>query len=156
MKLLPTAAIAGAVTLLSIQGASACGGCGCTAKKGAPPPASAIKTAAHGYKVVDIKAVEAAVNEKAIIVDARGGKFLDERRIPGAKALSAGSTPEQIAAALPDKNAKVVAYCTNLKCPASQMLAAKLVKLGYTNVEKYPEGIDGWEAAGKTVEKVAK
>lgn len=156
MKLLATAVIAGAVTLLSIQGASACGGCGCKAKKVSPPPASEIKTAAHGYKVVDIKAVQAAVSEKAIIVDARGGKYLDERRIPGAKALSASSTPEQIATALPDKSAKVVAYCTNLKCPASQMLADKLVKLGYTNVEKYPDGIDGWEAAGKTVEKVAK
>jgi rhodanese-related sulfurtransferase len=151
MKLLPTTAIAAALTIFSIQSASACA-CGCNAKKAAAPA----KAEQHAYKVIDTAAVAAAVAAKTTIVDARGGKFLDERRIPGAKVVAANSSEKEITAALPDKDAKIVTYCTNLKCPASKMLATKLVAMGYTNVEKYPAGIDGWEAAGKPVEKAAK
>ena len=160
MKLLPTTAIAAALTIFSIQSASACA-CGCSAKKDGPAAgklkaAAQTKAAGHAYKVIDTAAVEAAIAAKTTIVDARGGKYLDERRIPGAKVVAANSSEKEITAALPDKDAKIVTYCTNLKCPASKMLATKLVAMGYTNVEKYPAGIDGWEAAGKPVEKAAK
>ncbi len=40
--------------------------------------------------------------------------------------------------------ALLVTYCTNLKCPASRALAARLTALGYTHVLEYPEGIEGW------------
>ena len=53
-----------------------------------------------------------------------------------------------------DKNALIVTYCSNTKCPASARLATRLRKLGYTNVLEYPEGIDGWAEAGKAVVKV--
>ncbi len=157
MKPLTIAALAVAVTLASLPQVHACA-CGCSAK----PAAGKLKAAAqakadkHAYTVIDTAAVEAAVAAKATIVDARGGKFLDDRRIPGAKVLSAKSSEAQITAALPDKDATIVAYCTNKKCPASKMLAAKLVTMGYKNVQKYPDGIDGWEAAGKTVAKADK
>lgn len=85
----------------------------------------------------------------AVIVDARTAKYDDGKRIPGALSVPADATPEQIAAALPDKSAKIVVYCTSPKCPASAMLAKTLVKHGYTAVHKYPDGIEGWVAAGK-------
>jgi rhodanese-related sulfurtransferase len=151
VKLLPTTAIAAALTIFSIQSASACA-CGCNAKKAAAPA----QAEQHAYKVIDTAAVVAAVAAKTTIVDARGGKFLDRRRIPGAKVLAANSSEQAITAALPNKDAKIVTYCTNLKCPASKMLATKLVAMGYTNVAKYPAGIDGWEAAGKPVEQAPK
>jgi rhodanese-related sulfurtransferase len=109
---------------------------------------------AHDYKVIDIKQVEKAVGTEAVILDARGGKYLDNRRIPGAKALAAGSSAEDIAKALPDKDAAIITYCSNTKCPASKMLAHQLAELGYTNIQKYPGGIDAWEEAGKKVETV--
>ena len=46
-----------------------------------------------------------------------------------------------------------MAYCTNKRCPASAMLATKLTGMGYKNVWKYPDGIDGWESNGKKVAK---
>lgn len=149
---------AAAITLAGVQRATACSTCGCQA----PKKEAVEKDAhtghdhdhAHGYAVVDTAAVEKAVAGNATLVDARGGKYLDGRRIPGATVVAATSSEAEIAKALPDKGAEIVAYCTNTKCPASQTLADKLVKLGYTNVKKYPDGIDGWQAAGKTVETV--
>lgn len=90
-----------------------------------------------------------------VVLDARSGKWDDGRRIPGAKVLTAAASDAEVAAAVPDKGALVVAYCTNPKCPASLHLAKRLGALGYTNVLKYPDGIDGWEAAGQKVVRVA-
>ena len=92
--------------------------------------------------------------KKVTLLDARSGKWDDGRRIPGAKALAANATTAQVAAAAGlDKDAPIVTYCTNLKCGASKRLATALRTLGYTNVREYPEGIDGWQEAGKTVSK---
>jgi len=89
----------------------------------------------------------------AAILDARSGKYDDGKRIPGATQLSPTAEDADIAKVLPDKKAMIVTYCAGLKCPASKMLADKLRKLGYTNVLEYPEGIEGWIAAGNTVEQ---
>ena len=62
--------------------------------------------------------------------------------------MTTESSEDAVAAALPSKDALVVAYCSNLKCPASAKLAEKLVGLGYKNVLKYPEGLEGWIQSG--------
>lgn len=85
------------------------------------------------------------------ILDARSGKFDDGMRIPGAKSLNSESKPEEIAKIVPNKEALVVTYCSNLQCPASDMLYKHLKSLGYTNVIEYPEGIQGWKEAGNQV-----
>lgn len=109
-----------------------------------------LKEAQHEYGLIDTKGMKKLhrSKEKPLLLDARSGKFDDGRRMPGAKQLAADASEDEIKAALPDKNAKIVAYCTNEQCPASAMLAERLVKLGYENVHKYPPGIDGWEKAG--------
>jgi len=81
----------------------------------------------------------------------------DGRRIPGAKSLSSDATAEEVAKiAGKDKNALIVTYCANLKCPASRKLVRYLKKLKYTNVIEYQEGIEGWASAGHKVDKVTK
>ena len=52
---------------------------------------------------------------------------------------------------LTSKDALIVTYCSNLKCPASRMLAKRLAKLGYRNILEYPYGIAGWIEAGHKV-----
>ena len=122
------------------------------------------KAKAHGAACTMMK--EGAVNTAALVsmiraktpmtvLDARAGKYDDGNRIPGAKALAPDATEEQVAAMVPDKQALVVTYCVNLKCPASHMLGERLRQLGYTNVLEYHEGIEGWMAAGNEIEKVA-
>jgi len=89
------------------------------------------------------------------ILDARSGKFDDGRRIPGAKSLNAESKVSAILRMLPEKEALIVTYCANLKCPASSKLFNHLKSLGYKNLIEYPEGIQGWMAAGHEVETVS-
>ncbi|MCX7847778.1 MAG: rhodanese-like domain-containing protein [bacterium] len=115
------------------------------------------ETAEHGYRVIDTASLKAllASGEPVTVVDARSGKYDDGRRIAGAISLPANASDEAIARALPDKQAKIVTYCSNTKCPASAKLAKRLVALGYTNVHKYPDGIAGWTAAGNPVSTVA-
>lgn len=90
-----------------------------------------------------------------VLLDARSGKFDDGMRIAGAKSLNANSKPAEIAKIIPNKEALVVTYCSNLKCPASDQLYKHLKSLGYSNVIEYPEGIKGWKDAGNQV-KLAK
>jgi len=95
-----------------------------------------------------------ASNTPMTIVDARSGKYDDGRRIPGAQQLAPDAKEEDIAKALPDKNAMIVVYCASIKCPASAELAKRLIALGYTKVHRYPSGIEGWITAGYTVTNV--
>ncbi len=106
-------------------------------------------------KMLDTEEVRKIIEEKsALIFDARTGKWDDGQRIPGAKSLSAASTSEEIAAAIPDKKQAVLVYCGGRQCPASAELAKVLIKHGYTNVMEYPDGIKGWKNAGMQVEKL--
>lgn len=109
----------------------------------------------EGVRTIGTEELKNIVEKKtALIFDARSVKYDTGERIPGAKALSAESSPEDVANAILGKNAAVVVYCSNTKCPASGNLAAYLKKLGYTNIMEYPEGIEGWKAAGNKVEKI--
>ena len=109
-------------------------------------------------RTIDTEGLQQIVSEgsSATIIDARSAKYDDGKRIPGAIALTADASDENIAAALPNKDAQIVTYCSNLKCPASDKLAKRLTALGYNNVVKYPEGIEGWSTAGQKVVETEK
>lgn len=47
-----------------------------------------------------------------------------------------------------DKDRKIVFYCGYVKCPRSHNGAVFARELGYTNVYRYPGGIDAWRGAG--------
>jgi rhodanese-related sulfurtransferase len=87
-----------------------------------------------------------------VILDARSGKFDDGRRIPGAKTLKADAEEAEVAKLVSDKTGLIVTYCGGLTCPASNMLAERLKKLGYSNVIEYPQGIAGWTKDGNSIE----
>jgi rhodanese-related sulfurtransferase len=52
------------------------------------------------------------------------------------------------------KDAEIITYCGGSRCPQSTQAAQRLIELGYTNVRAYKEGLDGWKAAGRSVEKI--
>jgi len=97
---------------------------------------------------------EIVEEKEAVILDARSSKWDDGKRVPGAKSLSSSASEMEIVKMLPDKKQEIVTYCSNTKCPASKMLATKLVGMGYTNVSEFAPGIKGWVEAGKPVETV--
>ncbi len=94
--------------------------------------------------------------DDVVVLDARSDKYDDGKRLPGAVQLTADSSEEQVKEVVADKDALIVAYCSNRKCPASTHLAHHLKKHGYNNVVKYPAGIEAWIAAGNSVQEVDK
>ncbi len=98
------------------------------------------------YTTIDAQALKAMMDEgNVVVVDSRGGKYFDGTIIAGAVNLSAKETNEEsLLAIAPNKDGKIVFYCTNLQCPASEVAAYKADKAGYTNIYKYPGGIEDW------------
>lgn len=94
-----------------------------------------------------------AANPTVMIVDARDLKTDDGKRIPGAKAIPFDATIVNITANLPDKQAMIIVYCSNTRCPKGGLLADRLVRMGYKNVWNYPGGIEEWEKSGQKIEK---
>ncbi|MEP7054806.1 MAG: rhodanese-like domain-containing protein [Actinomycetota bacterium] len=89
---------------------------------------------------------------KLTLVDALGESYYLQQHLPGAVNLVAEDVAGKAARLLPDRDAAIVTYCSNVACPNSGQVAAKLVQLGYTNVSKYAAGIQDWVEAGLPVE----
>ena len=102
----------------------------------------------------DLKAaIEAG---EVTVVDALPAGYFEQQHLPGAVNLFVDEAADRAADVLPDKNAAIVAYCSNESCPNSEGVARTLTRLGYTNVRKYREGIQGWVEAGLPTESGAR
>jgi len=89
------------------------------------------------------------------IVDALPASYFDQQHLPGAVNLFVDEARDRATEVLPDKDAAIVAYCSNESCPNSEGVARVLTSLGYTNVRKYREGIQDWVGAGLPTESTA-
>lgn len=82
------------------------------------------------------------MNDKNVqIIDVNPVEVFNKEHVPTAKHVEFSKVAENLPA---DKNTKLIFYCKNLKCAASQNAAEVALKNGYTNVAKMPDGIDGW------------
>jgi len=91
-------------------------------------------------------------SKKAVIIDVNGSESYAEGHVPGA--LDFEAIQAKLSEVLPkDKNALIVAYCGNPKCPAYLSAARAAEKLGYKNIKHMPAGIAGWKEAGMKMEK---
>jgi mannose-6-phosphate isomerase-like protein (cupin superfamily) len=93
------------------------------------------------------------VLDSVTLVDALPPAPYGERHLPGAINVVDEDSDEQIAAALPDKEAPVVTYSTDAGCTRGPALAARLEALGYADVRVYREGIADWVGAGLPVDR---
>jgi rhodanese-related sulfurtransferase len=89
------------------------------------------------------------------VVDALPASYYDQEHLPGAVNLFVDEARERAFEVLPDKEAAIVAYCSNEACPNSEGVARVLTSLGYTDVRKYREGIQDWVGAGLPTESTA-
>lgn len=108
----------------------------------------------HAYEEIHADKIKEMLDAKetVIILDARTKDYDDGNRLPGAKFLPYNSSDEAIEAAVPSKESMIIIYCTNPKCPASKFLAERMSTMGYTNLFKYPEGINDWIQKGYPVD----
>ncbi len=86
------------------------------------------------------------------VVEALGPMYYEEAHIPGALNLPHEEVDELAPRLLPDRDASVVVYCSNLQCQNSVVASKRLVHLGYTNVFEYEEGKQDWIDAGLPIE----
>jgi rhodanese-related sulfurtransferase len=101
----------------------------------------------------DVRAViDAGV---ATVVEALPASYYDDAHLPGARNLPHDTDEATIVAVLPDRDATVVVYCSNLACQNSTVLSRRLAQLGYTDVRDYEPGKEDWITAGLPTESGA-
>jgi rhodanese-related sulfurtransferase len=118
-----------------------------------------------GYKAVNAEDLKKWVDAKKdmLIVDTMPFEAsYRKRHIPGAvqmefpipamKEMDAKKKAEFIKLLGPNKDRLIVFYCGFTECTRSHNAAMWAVKLGYTNVHRFPGGIQGWSQAGYPVE----
>ena len=82
-------------------------------------------------------------NEPMVLLDVREKEEYRAGFIPGAVSIPRGFLEIQVEQRLPDKNAKIVAYCAG--GTRSALAAKTLAELGYTNVETANPGFVRWK-----------
>jgi len=104
-------------------------------------------------KTIERDELERAIDAGEVtVVETLRNEHFEQGHLPGAIHIHFEAVGEQAPELLPDKDAAIVTYCSNTACRNSGVAAAKLEAMGYTNVRKYAEGKEDWQAAGLTLE----
>lgn len=90
--------------------------------------------------------------EALVLVEALPLKHFQQAHLPGAVQINHDEVDSKAPSLLPDKQARIVVYCSNLACANSGKAVVRLEQLGYSNVFKYAEGKQDWIDAGLPVE----
>lgn len=88
--------------------------------------------------------------ENITLLDVREKEEYRAGFIPGAISIPRGFLEIQVEGRLPDKNAKIIAYCAG--GTRSALAAKSLAELGYTNVETANPGFVRWKDLGYPME----
>ena len=120
-----------------------------------------------GYKIIPTPEMKAWVDQKKdlLIIDTMPyedsykknhlpGAVHFEFPIPEVKEMDEAAKTKFAKVLGPDQGKMLVFYCGFTKCTRSHNGAMWAVKLGYTNVYRYPGGIKAWMEADYPVEKV--
>jgi rhodanese-related sulfurtransferase len=109
--------------------------------------AAATTVSAHPASVLSLNEVRALMDRKEAlyIYDANDRESYLKGHIPGARWVQYnGVTAAELP---PARDSKLIFYCYNPQCGASDQAAAQAISLGFRNVWRMPEGIQGWRAA---------
>ena len=95
---------------------------------------------------------ELAASPEAILFEALPARHFLDGHIPGARHLPPDAVERVSGAQAPDRDARVIVYCSNEACRTSHVAAAALERLGYRNVGVFPGGKQAWVDAGLSLE----
>jgi len=112
-----------------------------------------LASAKAAIKTVPAETVKAAIDskEKAVLLDVRDGGEFAAGRLPGAMNISRGTLEFNVAAKIPDQNAKIYVYC---KSAGRATLATKTLNdLGFKNAVLMDSSYENWVKAGYPVER---
>ncbi|MFQ5660786.1 MAG: rhodanese-like domain-containing protein [Gammaproteobacteria bacterium] len=83
-----------------------------------------------------------------VLIDSLPVEAYRKGHLPGAISIPSDDIIAESPRRLPDCHVEIVVYCSNGPCKRSDKAAARLTRLGYTNVRDYHEGKADWVAAG--------
>ena len=83
------------------------------------------------------------------VLNVQTDQFFAGELIPGSRRIPLDRIEDGVKE-LP-KDTEIVTYCAGPACSQSALAAEKLTELGYTNVRAYPDGLEGWKAAGREI-----
>jgi rhodanese-related sulfurtransferase len=89
------------------------------------------------------------------VVETLREEHFEQGHLPGAIHIHFEAIEEKAPELLPDKEATIVTYCSNLACRNSDLAAATLTAMGYRSVRRYAEGKQDWQEAGLPLEQPA-
>jgi rhodanese-related sulfurtransferase/peroxiredoxin len=109
-----------------------------------------------GYRLVDDAELDKLLGVKnpPLIIDVRPSYEYEEAHLPGAKnlefhlghrnSLDAATRQAFLKLAGDDPSRRVIFYCRSFRCLRSSIAASWAVRLGFTNIWRYPGGYHGW------------
>ena len=87
-----------------------------------------------------------------VLVDALGAPYFHNGHIPGAVNIPPHQVDVLAPRHLPDRSTPIVVYGGSGTSNAD-IVTGRLVRMGYTDVSVYTDGITGWVGAGLPVER---
>ena len=94
--------------------------------------------------------------EDMTLIDVLSAEYFQKQHIPGAINIpfkDNANFVKDVAQHVALKDQRIVVYCLNTQCPLSREAAEKLENEGYTNVQAFEEGAEGW--FGKSTSQAA-
>jgi rhodanese-related sulfurtransferase len=85
--------------------------------------------------------------DSLLLFDARGDDAFAREHLPHAKSAPESALTERFEG-LARKDAEIVVYCVDPDCGKSRKVGQQLETMGFRNVSRLPEGIEGWKQAG--------
>jgi len=85
--------------------------------------------------------------ENMTLIDVLPKENFQKQHIPGAINIPFKDNADflkEVAQHVALKDQRIVVYCAGTQCPLSKEAAQKLESAGYTNVQAFEEGVEGW------------
>jgi rhodanese-related sulfurtransferase len=86
-------------------------------------------------------------SEDMLIIDVLTKESFNKQHIPGSINVPIKDNAnfvKDIESSAKSKSQRIVVYCANTQCDASEQAAQKLENAGFTNVVRFEEGVEGW------------
>lgn len=83
-----------------------------------------------------------------VILEALPEKYYQMGHLPKALNVPHDTPDETLLKLFPDKDVEIITYCANGPCMNSEILADRLIDLGYKNVADFHLGKEGWVKSG--------
>jgi len=102
---------------------------------------------------VGLAELQAALEDPdVVVIDAQGDGGYDKAHLPGAIDFALDDVPAKASETITSVDQRVLVYCTDEECLGAEFVGTQLVEAGYSNVGRFPGGVDGWLEAGQPVE----